>query len=174
MADAPYLAVARFQKPHGLKGELIVFSLTDEPEDVFAVGRALTPLDAAGAADGAPVTIERSRPYHRRWLVKLDGVDDRTAAERLTGRTVGAPADALRAPNDDEMYAHEVVGAAVTVDGTRVGTARGLVSVPGGHLLVVDVEGREVLVPFRRPILVAVSRARREIAIDPPPGLLEL
>jgi ribosomal 30S subunit maturation factor RimM len=41
-------------------------------------------------------------------------------------------------------------------------------------LLMVDVDGREVLVPFRPPILVAVDRERREISIDPPPGLLEL
>lgn len=174
MANAPYLTVARFQKPHGLKGELIVFPLTDEPEDVFAVGRTLTPIDADGAAMGPPAVIERSRPYHRRWLVKLEGVDDRTAAERFVGQAMGASIDLLRVPQDDEMYAHEVPGAAVTVGGSMVGTARELLRVPGGHLLVVDVDGREVLVPFRRPILVTVSRERREIVIDPPPGLLEL
>jgi 16S rRNA processing protein RimM len=50
----------------------------------------------------------------------------------------------------------------------------GLIPVPGGSLLAVDVEGREVLLPYRPPILVRVDRERREIEIDPPAGLLEL
>lgn len=67
-----------------------------------------------------------------------------------------------------------MAGAAVTRRGERVGTALGLVPVPGGTLLSVDLGGREALVPFRAPILVRVDRERREIEIDPPPGLLEL
>jgi ribosomal 30S subunit maturation factor RimM len=41
-------------------------------------------------------------------------------------------------------------------------------------LLCVNVNGREVMVPFREPILVGFDRAERKIEIDPPPGLLDL
>jgi len=44
----------------------------------------------------------------------------------------------------------------------------------GARLLAVDVGGREVLVPFRKPIVVHLDRATRRIEIDPPAGLLEL
>ena len=35
--EAAYLAVARFRKPHGLKGEAVCWVLTDEPEQDLAL-----------------------------------------------------------------------------------------------------------------------------------------
>ncbi len=169
-----YLAVARVRKPHGLKGEVFVWSLTDDPAEVFRPGRVLTPLDEEGRSMGAPITIERSRPYHRHWLLKFEGLDDRSAVEAWGQRVVGVAADELAPPGEDELYVHEVPGAAVVVGGERVGTARELLETPAGAMLSVTVGAREVLVPFRRPIVKRVDRAAREIELDPPAGLLEL
>lgn len=172
--EAGYLVVARFAKPHGLKGEAIVFVLTDRPEEIFVPGRALTPLDDAGRPLGPALTLERARPYHRRWLLKFTGLDARSALEGWpTQRAFGVPAATIADDSDTRLYEHEVPGATVVVDGQVVGTARELLPVPGGQVLVLEREGREVLVPFRPPILVRTDRTRREIEIDPPPGLLE-
>lgn len=173
-ADAAYLAVARFQRPHGLKGEVTVHVLTDAPDDVFVPGRVLTPVDETGRPAGPPFVVERARGYHRRWLLKFEGVDDRTAAERIGPMLWGVEAETLAAPARDELYEHEVAGVAVLAHGGQVGTAERLVEVPGGRILVMRVDGREVLVPFRAPIVTGVDRERREITIDPPDGLLEL
>jgi 16S rRNA processing protein RimM len=172
--EAGYLAVARFSKPHGLKGEALVFVLTDQPEQVFVSGRVLMPLDAAGRPAGRGWTIERARSYHRRWLIKFAGLDDRTPLERWGPIAFGIPSSDVPPGPAGAFAAHEVPGVAVMRAGERVGTATGLIPVPGGSLLAVDVAGREVLVPFRPPILVRVDRERREIEIDPPAGLLEL
>jgi 16S rRNA processing protein RimM len=169
-----YLAVARLRKPHGLKGEAVVWTLTDHPADVLAAGRRVVPIDDDGRPTGPALVIERSRPYHRQWLVKFAEVADRTAIEGWRERLFGVPADELEAPADDELYVHEVPGVQVMVADTVIGAATGLVDVAGGRLLAVDVGGREVLVPFRRPIVTAVDRAQRTITIDPPAGLLEL
>jgi 16S rRNA processing protein RimM len=177
MAQARYRPVARFAKPHGLKGEAIVFVLTGQAEDVFVPGRALMPLDASGMPAGAALTVERARPYHRRWLLKFAGIDERTPLEGWRGMALGMPEEALADTLDDEGTAlpdHEVPGAVVMVEGRAIGTARQVLEVPGGPLLVVEGAGREYLIPYRPPILVETVRARREIVIDPPPGLLEL
>lgn len=172
--DATLLAVVRLKKPHGLKGEVYAWVLTSEPGDVLTPGRAVTPIDESGRAIGEPLVIERSRPYHRQWLLKFAGVDDRTTLEGWRQRLFGVPAAELAAPADHELYVHEIPGAEVTVAGRRVGTAIELLDAPGGELLAVDVEGREVLIPFRRPIVKRVLRAERRIELDPPPGLLDL
>ena len=65
-------------------------------------------------------------------------------------------------------------GTAVVVSDRVIGVARELLSGPGGDLLAVDVDGRECLVPFRRPIVRRIDRAARRIELDPPPGLLAL
>jgi 16S rRNA processing protein RimM len=175
--EAGYRLVARFSKPHGLKGEAIVFVLTDRPALVFVPGAALTPVDDTGQPTGPPLTIERARAYHRRWLLKFREIEERTPLEswRLVG--LGVPASALPPPpvgEDGSLTADELAGATVTAAGRPIGTARGLIPVPGGELLVIEYQGREVLIPFRAPIVERVDRAEREIAIAPPPGLLEL
>lgn len=172
---APCLAVARLIKPHGLKGEAIVFPLTDEPAVVFTVGRQLIPVDDEGNPSGPSVEVERAREYHRRWLVKFRGVESRTTIEGWAEQLMGVPAEELTPPADDELYVHELDGAVVEVAGERIGTARGLLSVPAGSLLVVErTDGRELLVPFRRPIVTGIARATRTITLEPPDGLLDL
>jgi 16S rRNA processing protein RimM len=171
---APYLQVARFSKPHGLKGEAVVYVLTDAPEEVFVLGRVLTPLDDDGQPVGPGLTIERSRPYQRRWLLKFEELSDRPAVDRWRDVALGAPQDQLAAPGEGEMYLHELPGATVKLEGRSIGTVREVLDAPSGRLLVVVLGDREVLVPFREPIVVGVDRERREIEIDPPPGLLEL
>jgi 16S rRNA processing protein RimM len=173
MAEAGYRPVARFAKPHGLKGEAIVFVLTGQAEEVLVAGRVLTPLDDAGRPAGAPLTIERARPYQRRWLLKFAGLDERTPLEAWPPVTLGIP-DAEPDDGTGPLRDHEVPGALVRARGRVIGTARQVLHVPGGPLLVVDGDGREYLIPYRPPILVEAARARREIVIDPPPGLLEL
>jgi len=173
--EAAYLAVARFHKPHGLKGEALIFALTSEPEEVFVEGRALIPLDQAGNPVGEPVTVERSRRFHREWLLKFRGLSNRTALEGWPRQTLlGVSRAELRPPREDELYVHEIPGTPVVADGRVIGVAKELFSAPGGDLLAVDLEGRELLIPFRKPIVRRVDRAARQIEIDPPPGLLDL
>ena len=40
-AGAPQMVVGRLRKPHGLKGDLTLFPITDAPDKVFAPGRAV-------------------------------------------------------------------------------------------------------------------------------------
>lgn len=174
MRDAGYLPVARVAKPHGLRGEVVVFVLTGRAEQVFVPGQALTPLDAMGRPAGAALTLERGRRYHRRWLLKFEGVNERTPVEAWRSVVLGVPAEKLEPEDPTVLPEHEVPGAAVLVGERVIGTARTVVPVPGGALLVVDGPEREMLIPYRPPIVVRTDRARREIVIGPPPGLLEL
>lgn len=171
MAEARYRPVARFAKPHGLKGEAIVFVLTEHPEEVFAPGRELTPLDEAGRPAGTALTLERGRAYHRRWLLKFREIDDRTPLEAWRGGVLGIVDEVDDA---EGLRAHEVAGATVIAEGRVVGVAREVLMLPGGPMLVVTGNDREHLIPYRPPILVGTDRTRREITVDPPPGLLEL
>jgi 16S rRNA processing protein RimM len=172
--EAGYRLVARFSRPHGLKGEAIVFVLTDRPERVFAPGSTLTPLDDGGRPAGPPLTIERARAYHRRWLLKFREIGERTPLERWGLRGLGVAADAPGVSPGEPLTGDELVGMTVTAAGATIGPVRRVLRVPGGELLEVEYQGREVLVPFRAPIVRRTDRTAREIAIDPPPGLLEL
>lgn len=171
---AHFLAVGRLRKPHGLKGEFAVFPLTDDAEAVFAAGRRLVRLDLGGEAVGEPVEIERSRRFHREWLVKFKGLESRDELESWRGQFLGAAAAELRPPAEGEVYVHELEGFAVRQeDGTPLGLVSALYDLPSGLTLEVQGPKREFLLPFRKEFVQQVDRERRVLVVTMPEGLVE-
>lgn len=171
---ARHMVVGRFRRPHGMKGECTIFPLTDDPGRVFAPGQELWTVDLAGEAMGSPLTVERSRAYHREWLIKFSGIDQRDALERYRDGFLAVPtADAVPL-EDGEVYLHELDGFAVRLeDGTPVGLVSGYYETAAG--LVIEVQGpkREFLLPYRKEFVTQVDRAGRRLVIAPPDGLLD-
>jgi 16S rRNA processing protein RimM len=180
------LVVGRIGRPHGVRGDVTVEVRTDDPDERFAVGRAL----ATDPAESGPLTVDRVHWHSGRLLVRFAGIDDRDAAEGLRGvLLVIDSADLPPSRDADEFYDHELIGlAAVTVDGMQIGVVTEVRHL-GQDLLVIsrvaagDI-GRsagdpgggepddEVMVPFVAALVPAVDVAVGRIVIDPPPGLL--
>lgn len=172
--DARHMVVGRLRKPHGLKGDIALFPLTAEPEMVFAPGRALWVMGLDGGIVHGPLEVERSRAYHREWLVKFRGIDDRDAFDPWRGFFVGALAGELKPPAEGEVYLHELDGFAVRLeDGTPVGVVSATYDLPSGLMLEVQGPKREFLLPFKKEFVREVDRAGRRMVIAPPEGLLD-
>ena len=169
-----HLVVGRFRKPHGLKGDVAIFPLTAEAETVFAVGARLWIVGLDGAVLDGPLEVERSRGYHREWLVKFRGVADRVQLDAFRGQFVGVPASTLSPPAEGEVYLHELEGFAVQrPDGTPLGIVSGFYELPGGLTLEVQGPRREFLLPFRKEFVRETDRAGRRLVVEPPDGLVE-
>lgn len=172
---ARYLAVARLRKPHGLKGEFSLFPLTGNPAAVFTPGRTLVRLQLDGAVVGGPVVVERSRGYHREWLIKFKGIESRSEMETWRGQFLAAAAEELPPPEEGEVYVHELEGFAVKgEDGGAIGLVTGIYDLPAG--LTIEVQGpkREFLLPFKKEFVRQVLRETRTLVVALPEGLLEL
>ena len=154
------LEVGRIGRAHGLRGEVAVTLSTDRTERV-AVGSRLH-------VDERVLTVVAARPHQGRWLVRFEEVGDRTAAEALRGEVLRAePLEGI----DDVLWVHELVGAEVRdTTGASIGPVLAVEDNPASDLLVVEVDGREVLVP----IVFVVEQADGVVVIDPPEGLLDL
>lgn len=174
-----YLVVGHVTKPHGTKGEIFVWPLTDRIDDVFETGRELQVEDddddPAHEAVG-PLTIEGVRPFKRGLLVKFAGLDDRNAVENLFQRYLQIPIEAVAPLEDGEVFYHQLIGLQVlTMDGVTVGRIREVYDTGPTHLLEVKrAEGGQVLVPFTERVVKKVDVAGGTMTIKPPPGLLEL
>jgi 16S rRNA processing protein RimM len=107
--------------------------------------------------------------------VRFEEVLTRDVAETLRGALLLADTDTLPPTGDpEEFYDHELAGLrAELLDGTVVGKVVEVVHSPAGELLELDVEGREVLVPFVRAIVPTVDVAGGRVVLDPPEGLLD-
>jgi 16S rRNA processing protein RimM len=124
----------------------------------------------------AELDVEAARAYRDRLVLKLEGVDDPSAAEALRGRWLLAPPDAVAELPEDGYYVADLVGLDVLDgDGARVGSVIDVVATSGTDVLVVeDADGHEVLVPMAGEIVTAVRLDERRIEVRLPDGLREL
>src|SRR4051812_50102416 len=98
------VVVGRFRKPHGLKGDCTLFPLTDSPDTVFTPGREVWVVDLGGEPVAGPLTLERSRSYHREWLGKFSGVEHREALDPFRGQFLGVAPGVLGPLAGDEVF----------------------------------------------------------------------
>ena len=154
---AARLEVGRIGRAHGLRGEIAV-SLSSDREERLAPGSVL-------GITGGELVVVRARPHQHRWLVVFEGVQDRTAAEALQGELLYA--DALPADDVDELWVHELIGAAVQdPSGNSLGTVIALEANPASDLLVLD--GDRLL-----PLAFLVRHEPGLVVVDPPAGIWE-
>jgi 16S rRNA processing protein RimM len=109
------------------------------------------------------------------WLLTLDGVDTREAAEALRGASIAVVRGAVPLA-DDELLVADLIGCTLfDVAGRALGEVTGSFD-SGAHevLEVRAADGNEFMVPFVAPIITAVDVAARRIDCDPPPGLIDL
>ncbi|SDE91896.1 ribosome maturation factor RimM [Rhodospira trueperi] len=157
---------------HGVRGAVRVKSFTADPADVGAYGPVWTEdgarswgLSVVGDAKGVV-------------LCRLDGVDDRTAAEALKGLRLYVPRDALPPAGEDEEYYHaDLIGLRVErQDGTALGTVRAVHDFGAGDVLDVTptaAGGKPLMIPFTRAAVPVVDVAAGRAVVADLPGLLE-
>jgi 16S rRNA processing protein RimM len=175
MSDAapPPIVVGRVRKPHGLKGELAIFPLTDDPAAVFTVGRAMQLRDLAGDLVDE-VVIESARIYHRECLVKFRGLDRREAVDGLRQLFLAVPRDQLAPLEEGEVYQQELVGWSVRDEaGEPLGLVSEVYELPQGPTIEVQGPKREFLLPFRGEYVKQVDRAARQLIVTVPEGLFD-
>jgi 16S rRNA processing protein RimM len=152
--------VGRIGRAHGVHGELYVSLITDRVERLALGARLL--------AGSQWLTVAESRQQQQRWLVRFDGVTDRTAAEKLTSSILFAEPLEDDEHGDDSLWVHDLIGSRV-VD--RQGVDRGVcVAVmdnPAHDILELD---NGLLIP----VVFVVSCTGGTTVVDPPDGLFDL
>jgi 16S rRNA processing protein RimM len=156
------LVVGQVRGFHGLRGSVRVESLTDRPEERFAVGRAL--FREGGESQ---LTIVEANADAVGWRLRFAEVTDRTAAELLRD----AYLEAVVAPGEElprgEYYWHQVVGAKVAdVDGTALGEVVDIYRAGGAEVVVVQGPTGQLDIPLVRTVVRIFAPARGEIVVD--------
>ena len=163
-----HVIVGQVRKAHGVRGEVVVEVLTDDPTMVFATGRRLL------TEDHGELHIRRSTPFKGGWILRLSEITTRNEAELWRNRYLLLPMSELKPLGEDEVYYHDLVGLNVQLAGGQpVGRVEALFEVPQGLMLDVRTERGTVMVPYRPEVVTSVDIASGTIVIDPPAGLLD-
>jgi 16S rRNA processing protein RimM len=151
------LEVGHVVKPHGLRGEVIVWLTTNRAE-------RLEP-GAVLRAGERELRVERAAPHRGRFIVSFEGVTGIDAAEELRGTELLA----LPLEDPDVLWVHEMIGCPVEdVSGRPLGTVEAIEANPASDLLVLE---NGVLIPLN---FVVRSEPGVLIIVDVPDGLVDL
>jgi 16S rRNA processing protein RimM len=178
------LVVGRIVAAQGLAGELRVNPLSDFPERFTQPGprwlRKAEGLRAGSGAESEPqaVTLTHGRqlPGKSLFVIRLEGIHNRNAAEALVGQELLVPATDRPKLAPGEIHLLDLVGLEVRLgDGSAIGTVKDLIHA-GNDLLEVELSGtgKTLWIPFVEAIVPQVELEQGWIGITPPPGLLEL
>lgn len=154
---------------HGIKGLVRLKSFTARTQDIAAYG----PLqDVQGARRFELALVGSSRGA---LIARINGVDDRNAAERLKGEKLYVARDRLPATKAGEYYHADLIGlTAEQPDGAPLGRIVAVHDFGGGPSLEIErAAGDSVLVPFTTQVVPAVDIAGGRVVVAPPTGLLE-
>jgi 16S rRNA processing protein RimM len=182
MADEQeLLVVGRLVAAQGLRGELRVNPLSDFPERFTRPGPRWL-QGRQGGPQAVTLLSGRQLPGKELFVIRLEGVNDRSGAEALVGLELLVPAADRPRLAKGEFHLLDLVGLEVRLldgdgatPGRCIGTVKDLIHA-GNDLLEVEpaAGGAPLWIPFVEAIVPVVQLEAGWIGITPPPGLLEL
>ena len=165
---AERIRVARIGAAHGVRGEVKLWSFTQDPAAVADYG----PLETQ---DGRLVAIESLRAAKDHFVARLAGVNDREAAEALRNVELFVARDVLPPIEEaDTFYYADLVGlSAVTAEGAKLGTVSAVHNFGAGDIIeiVPDAGGAPLMLSFTETAVPKVDLQARLIVVVPPPEI---
>jgi 16S rRNA processing protein RimM len=163
---ADRIRVARIGAAHGIRGEVKLWSFTEDPLAVTNYG----PLETE---DGAQrFEIEAARPAKDHLVARLKGVGDRNAAEKLRNTDLFVSRDRLPPIAEADTFYHaDLVGlAAVSEDGAALGTVSAIHNFGAGDLIEIDraAGGEPLLLPFNEMTVPTIDLKAGRVVVVPP------
>jgi 16S rRNA processing protein RimM len=153
-----------------VRGWLRVQSFTEPPERLFEWRRWLVRSERGSERE---VTVLEARPLNPKergkdWIARLEGVEDRDAASRMTGQMILVDRESLPPTSGREHYREDLLGCeARNLQGALLGRVDHFVDTPGNAVMVIK-GVREHWVPVTPQHLVRVEVGSRSLIVDWP------
>jgi 16S rRNA processing protein RimM len=160
------LLMGRIGAAHGIKGEVRIQSFTEDPLALASYG----PLSTN--KPGLTIKILAARTTTNVLVARLEGVNDRNAAEKLNGVELYVDRALLPDTDDDDDFYHaDLIGLkARLADGSEIGEVTAVPNFGAGDLLEIrdPRSGDTYLYPFSKAVVPEVRVADGYLLIDPP------
>lgn len=171
-AQPQYLLIGEVLRPHGVRGELRIRILTDYPERI-------SELEAIYLGTGVDAPVTRYSVQHMRMngdygLLKLRGIDDRNAAERLRQLLVMVDLDNAVPLEEGEFYLYQLIGLQVQTEaGEALGEIVEVLETGANDVYIVESPRYgEILIPATDETIVETNIETGVVTVRLPEGLL--
>jgi 16S rRNA processing protein RimM len=171
MISHELLEIGKIIRPHGLGGRMKVLSylesqdILDGLREVY-VGRRIR--------EGAIFDLDDVQKGQESFVLKLRGIEDKDAADKMVGSFVWLPSVTTKKLPDGEYYWHEIIGLqVVTEDGQPLGTIESVFPTGSNDVYVCRKDKKEILLPAVEDVVRKVDTDRRIMVVRLLKGLTE-
>jgi 16S rRNA processing protein RimM len=166
------ISVGEITGAHGIKGQVKVESLTDFPEVRFAPG-----AEVYLAKQRRNVKVITSSVHKGLYLLQLEGVSDRDAAQSLLHTYLQVPKTELPELPEGEYYHFQLIGLTVYENGEEIGEITEIMQTGANDVYVIKTKTGykvpEILLPALKTCIEKVDIAAGRMDVKIPEGLLD-
>jgi len=165
-----FITIGKIIGVHGIKGYVKIHCEADT-FTVMTPGQILK-VRAPNSSDRFMEIVEALH-QGRTYLLRFEGILDRTEAEKLPGSELLIDRTLLPELETDTYYWSDICGlAVVSVDGASIGTIVSLIETGSNDVYVVKTpDNDEILIPAIGSVIREIDLNRRVMRVDIPEGL---
>jgi len=146
--DKDFVSVAYIASAHGLKGDVKVIQLSNDPERIYSLSNIFI-IQKNGEKKES--FIKRVRAVKGGFAVSLANITSVTDAQQLVGSYIAVPENEVPVLGKDTWYHYEIIGIEVfTTEGLCLGKIEDIISTGSNDVYVIRDNEREYLIPAIR------------------------
>ena len=159
------IKIAKIVPAHGLNGEVKIFPYTDDLNGFKEYNEIYI--------DGEELEIISQKIASKFIVLKLKGFDYIDDVKRLLNKDVFIDKAQMPSLDKGEYYIHELIAMEVYSEADElIGTVKDVMETSANHVLVVDHDGKEALIPFVKAFIKELDLKRRKIKVKLIEGIL--
>ena len=166
-----YISIGKFVAVHGLKGELILKHALGKKTNLKGVKAIFT--EASEDAYMPWFLQEAKARTVNEIMVKLEDINTPEAAKKLNQKTIWLSKEDFE-KQASQSAAICFIGYAVVEKGKTLGIITEILEQPHQILCTIIINTKEALIPLHQESLLQVDRAKKQIHVNLPEGLIEL
>lgn len=167
-AEPEYLIVGQIIRPHGVRGELAMKLITDYPDNLKVGKRIFL------GPELQPQRLKAIRPHREGALIRIEGVEDRDAADLLRGQMVQVHLTDAIPLAEGEYYMFQLQGIQVVTEaGEELGRFDGYLETGANDVYIIrSPRYGEILLPAIPDVIRKVDIAAGQMTVHLIDGLL--
>lgn len=159
------IKIAKIVSAHGLNGEVKIFPYTDDLNGFKEYNEIYI--------DGEELEIISQKIASKFIVLKLKGFDYIDDVKRLIDKDVFIDKAQMPSLDEGEYYIHELIAMEVYSEADElIGTVKDVMETSANHVLVVDHDGKEALIPFVKAFIKELDLKHRKIKVKLIEGIL--
>jgi len=162
-----FIIIGTIVSSWGFKGQVKVEVETDFPQRFSPSSQVYI--------ERMPVIISDVKWHKGSAIIRLEGLDNEEAAEKLSGKVLEIHRSQLYALPEGKYYHFQLIGLKVkTAGGEILGEISEILATSSADIYVIQGQNGEILIPAIAEIVKSVDIDGGYLVIEPVPGLLNL